>query len=120
MDSLVSTDWLAEQIGAPDLRIADASYHTVLHGPAGRDAAADFAAAHIPGAVFMDLPGFSDADSPLPSTLPGPAQFASRMAKAGLGDGTRIVLYDDAAHHTAARAWVMLSRSWSALIGFSR
>ncbi len=108
MEPLVSTAWLADQLDARDLRIADASYHVPLPGAAPRDAAAEFAAGHLPGAIFMDLDGFADRDSPLPSTLPGPAQFASRMSRLGLGDGTRIVLYDDAAHHTAARAWVML------------
>lgn len=108
MEPLVSTEWLAAQLSARDLRVADATYHVKLPGAPPRDAGAEFAAGHIPFAVFMDLDGFSDTASPLPSTLPGPAQFASRMARLGLGDGTRIVLYDDAAHHTAARAWVML------------
>ncbi|MEH3046605.1 sulfurtransferase [Sphingomonas adhaesiva] len=108
MEPLVTPEWLAANAGAPDLRIADATYHVSLAGEAVRDAAAEFTTGHIPGAVFMDLAGFSDTASPLPSTMPGPAQFASRMGKLGLGDGTRIVLYDDAAHRTAARAWVML------------
>lgn len=108
MEPLVTPEWLAANAGLPGLRIADASYHVSLAGEPVRDAAAEFAAGHIPGAVFMDLAAFSDAASPLPSTMPGPAQFASRMGRLGLGDGTRIVLYDDAAHRTAARAWVML------------
>lgn len=108
MDSLVTTDWLANELGARDLRVADASLHANFPGDRPRDARAEFEAGHIPGAVFMDLAGFADAASSLPSTLPGAAQFASRMGKLGLGDGTRIVLYDDAPHHTAARAWVML------------
>ena len=108
MDPLVTTEWLAAEQGARDLRIADASLHANFPGEPPRDAAAEFEQGHIPGAVFMDLAGFADAASPLPSTLPGPAQFASRMGKLGLGDGTRIVLYDDAPHHSAARAWVML------------
>ena len=108
MDSLVSAAWLADHLGAPDLRVADATYHVAFPGQPPRDAAAGFADGHIAGAVFMDLSAFSDAGNPLPSMLPGPGQFASRMGKLGLGDGTRIVLYDDADHHTAARAWVML------------
>jgi len=108
MDPLVSTQWLADHLADRDLRVADASYHINLSGEPNRDATAEFAAAHIPGAVFMDLAGFSDPDSPLPSTMPKAARFASRMAKLGLGDGLRIVLYDDASHVTAARAWVML------------
>jgi thiosulfate/3-mercaptopyruvate sulfurtransferase len=108
MPPLVSTAWLADELGARDLRVADASLHANFPGDAPRDARGEFVAAHIPGAVFMDLAAFADAASPLPSTLPGAAQFASRMGRLGLGDGTRIVLYDDAPHHTAARAWVML------------
>ncbi|KQT32926.1 3-mercaptopyruvate sulfurtransferase [Sphingomonas sp. Leaf412] len=108
MPPLVSTRWLATEAGARDLRIADATLHANFAGEPPRDARAEFAAGHIPGAVFMDLAAFADPAAPLPSTLPSPAQFGSRMAKLGLGDGTRIVLYDDAAHRTAARAWVML------------
>jgi thiosulfate/3-mercaptopyruvate sulfurtransferase len=108
MDPLVSTQWLADHLSDRDLRVADASYHIDLPGEPKRDAAAEFAHHHIPGAVFMNLAGFSDPDSPLPSTMPNAARFASRMAKLGLGDGLRIVLYDDASHVTAARAWVML------------
>ncbi len=108
MEPLVTPAWLAGEIGARDLRVADASLHANFPGDAPRDARAEFEAGHIPGAVFLDLAAFADAASPLPSMLPGAAQFASRMAKLGLGDGTRIVLYDDAPHHTAARAWVML------------
>ena len=108
MDPLVSTQWLADHLAERDLRVADASYHINLPGEPERDARAEFVAGHVPGAVLMDLAGFSDPDSLLPSTMPGPARFASRMARAGLGDGLRIVLYDDASHFTAARAWVML------------
>ncbi|WP_375272721.1 sulfurtransferase [Sphingomonas sp.] len=108
MDPLVSTQWLADHLADRDLRVADASYHIDLPGEPKRDAAAEFDVGHIPGAVFMNLAGFSDPDSSLPSTMPNAARFASRMARAGLGDGVRIVLYDDASHVTAARAWVML------------
>jgi len=108
MDPLVSTQWLADHLGDRDLRVADATYHINLPGEPDRDAAVEFAHGHVPGAVFMDLAGFSDPDSPLPSTMPDAARFASRMARVGLGDGLRIILYDDASHVTAARAWVML------------
>jgi thiosulfate/3-mercaptopyruvate sulfurtransferase len=106
MDALVSTEWLASQIEARDLRIADASWFLPEHG---RDAKAEYAAGHIPDAVFMDLDGFADKRSPLPSTMPPPEQLASRMSQLGLGDGCRIVLYDNSPLHTAARAWFMLT-----------
>ena len=105
MESLVSTQWLADEMGASDLRIVDASYHLPA---AGRDAVAEYEAAHIPGAVFMNLAELVDSSSPVENTLPSPAKFASRMQALGLGDGSRIVLYDDSAVKTAARAWFML------------
>lgn len=88
--------------------VVDASYHVGLPGEPPRDAAAEYAAAHIPGAIHMDLAGFSDPDSPLPSTMPDAARFAGRMGALGIDGGTPLVLYDDAPHHTAARAWMML------------
>lgn len=105
MDSLVSTDWLAKELGASDLRIVDASWHLP---DSGRDPAAEYEAAHIPGAVFMDLRDLVDATSSVPNTLPQPEKFASRMQSLGLGDGSRIVLYDDSPVKSAARAWFML------------
>jgi thiosulfate/3-mercaptopyruvate sulfurtransferase len=104
MDSLVTTEWLANELGANDLRIVDATY--ILDG--SRDAAAEYEAAHIPGAVFMDLAEIADTSSTLPSMLPRPEKFASRMQSLGLGDGSRIVLYDNSPLRTAARAWFML------------
>ncbi|WP_341207107.1 sulfurtransferase [uncultured Sphingomonas sp.] len=108
MTALVSTEWLAAHAGAPGLRILDASYHVGLPGEPPRDAAADFAAGHLPGATFMDLASFSAPDAPLPSTMPDATHFAARAGRLGLRGDERIVLYDDAPHHTAARAWVML------------
>ena len=105
MDSLVTTDWLANELGANDLRIVDATYFA---GFGDRNAAAEYDAAHIPGAVFMDLGEIADTSSDLPSMLPTPEKFASRMQSLGLGDGSRIVLYDNSPFHTAARAWFML------------
>jgi len=105
MDSLVTTDWLANELGANDLRIVDATYFA---GFGDRNAAAEYETAHIPGAVFMDLGEIADTSNDLPSMLPTPEKFASRMQSLGLGDGSRIVLYDNSPFHTAARAWFML------------
>jgi len=105
MDSLVSTDWLDAELGAPDLRIVDATYFL----PAmGRDARAEYEAAHIPGAVFFDIDEIADPASPLPHMLPSEHKFASRMQSLGLGDGNRFVVYDNSPLHSAARAWWML------------
>jgi thiosulfate/3-mercaptopyruvate sulfurtransferase len=103
MDSLVSTEWLAKELGASDLRVVDASWHLD-----GRDAAGEYEVGHIPGAVFMDLGGLADATTDLPMMLPQAEKFASRMQSLGLGDGSRIVLYDDSDVKTSARAWWML------------
>ena len=105
MDSLVSTEWLANEMGASDLRIVDCSKHLPA---ANRDALAEYEAGHIPGAVFMDLGDLVDTNAPVENTLPPAEKFASRMQSLGLGDGSRIVLYDDSAVKTSARAWFML------------
>lgn len=105
MDSLVSTEWLAGEMGASDLRIVDASWHLP---DAQRDPAADYAAGHIPGAVYMNLGELVDSNAPFDNTLPGAEKFASRMQSLGLGDGSRVVVYDDSAVKSAARGWFML------------
>lgn len=105
MDSLVTTEWLANEMGASDLRIVDASWHMPA---SGRNGLEEYLAGHIPGAVFMDLADLVDTTSPIDNTLPPPEKFASRMQSLGLGDGSRIVIYDDSAVKTAARAWFML------------
>ena len=107
MDSLVTTEWLANEMGASDLRIVDASKHLP---ETGRDAQAEYLAAHIPGAVFMDLSDLVDSDAPVENTLPSAAKFASRMQALGLGDGSRIVIYDDSPITSATRAGFMLTK----------
>lgn len=99
---LVSTDWLADAMDASDLRIVDATYFLP---EVGRDAAAEYEARHIPGAVFLDLGELADMTSPLPNTVPPAEKFASRMQALGLGDGSRIIIYDNSPHRTSARAW---------------
>src|SRR5688572_30705360 len=105
MDSLISTEWLERELGAPDLKILDAT--TFLPG-AVRDARAEFEHQHIPGAVFVDIEEVSDSDSPLPHMMPSEARFASRMQSLGARDGNRFVVYDNSPLHSAARVWWML------------
>lgn len=107
MDSLVSTQWLADEMGASDLRVIDASAFLPEHG---RVAALEYAACHIPGAVFMDLAELVDEHAPFDNTLPRAEKFASRMQDLGLGDGSRIVIYDDSPIRSATRAWFMLTQ----------
>ena len=105
MDSLVSTEWLEAELGAGDLRVVDATL--VLPGM-GRDARAEHAAAHIPGAVYFDIEEIADHDSPYPHMLPPAHKFSSRMQSLGIGDGNRVVVYDNSPLHSSARAWFML------------
>lgn len=105
MDALVTTEWLANEMDACDLRIVDASYHLP---DTGRNARAEYDHGHIPGAVFMDLAGLVDTSAGLENTVPPAAKFASRMQGLGVGDGSRIVIYDDSAVKTSARAWFLL------------
>ena len=102
---LVSTEWLAEHLAAPDIRIADASWYLPQ---AGRDARGEYLAAHIPGAVFFDIDDLSDETSALPHMLAPAPKFASRMRNLGLGDGNLIVVYDGMGIYSAPRAWWML------------
>jgi thiosulfate/3-mercaptopyruvate sulfurtransferase len=105
MENLVSTQWLVANLDAPDLVVLDASAHLP---DAGRDPAAEFAAGHIPGARYLDLPSFFDPDSPVPSAVPNPKQAAQRMSALGVPQGARVVVYDDSYVKTAARAWFIM------------
>lgn len=104
MDILVSTDWLAAALDAPDLVIIDASAHLPV---AGRNAAEEFAARHIAGARFLDLASLVDDTSPVPGAHPRPDQWAQRLAALGVTRASRIVFYDDSAIKSAARAWFL-------------
>jgi thiosulfate/3-mercaptopyruvate sulfurtransferase len=101
-DALVSTAWLADHLGAPDVRVVDASYYLPNEGLMGRE---EYEAHHIPGAVFFDIDEIADGRSPLPHMLPAPEKFSSRVRKLGLGDGVRIVVYDQRGLFSAARVW---------------
>jgi thiosulfate/3-mercaptopyruvate sulfurtransferase len=103
--SLVSTDWLAGNMGHPRVRIVDGSMYLPT---SGRDAAAEYAAAHIPGAIFFDLDATSDPRSGLPHMLPSEAEFAERMSELGVSDGDDVVVYDGSgANLSAPRVWWM-------------
>ncbi len=100
--TLVSTDWLAAHLNDPDLRVLDASYYLP---DMGRDARAEYQAAHIPGARFFDIDEISDTRSDLPHMVPPPEKFISRMRAMGVGDGHQVVVYDGAGLFSAARVW---------------
>lgn len=97
---LISTEALAARLGAPDLRLIDASWWLD-----GRDARADFERERLPGAVFFDLDAVSDRDSPYPHMLPSPEAFAEAMGAMGIGEADDIVVYDAQGLFSAARVW---------------
>ena len=101
---LVSTEWLAERLSAPDIRILDASWHMP---DTGRDAEAEYRAAHIPGARFFDIDRVADTGAALPHMLPPIEKFVSTVRRMGIGDGHRVVVYDQAGLYSAARVWWM-------------
>ncbi|MGI8930808.1 MAG: 3-mercaptopyruvate sulfurtransferase [Sphingomicrobium sp.] len=105
MDDLVSTAWLAQQLGSSDLAILDA---TLFMPSEPRDPAAEYAEAHIPGARRFDIEALSDHDHPAPHMLPGAAAFGAAMSEIGIGRDDRIVVYDNSPLRSATRAWFML------------
>jgi len=102
-DALVSTQWLADHMSAPDVHIVDATWFLPN---VDRDPRVEFEQQHIPGAVFFDVDGVVDSSSPLPNMLPSPEKFSSAMRELGPGDGNRIVVYDANGGFMAAhRVW---------------
>ncbi|HXZ03168.1 MAG TPA: 3-mercaptopyruvate sulfurtransferase [Stellaceae bacterium] len=104
-DALVSTEWLARHLDAPDLRIVDGTYTLPGVTPTAKEL---YAQRHLPGAVFFDIDDIADEHNPLPHMLPSAEKFAQRMRRLGLGDGHKIVIYDGTGLATAARPWWML------------
>ncbi len=100
--TLVSTDWLASHMRDPDLRILDASMY--MPG-SDRDAKAEYAEGHIPGARFFDIDDVSDSRSDLPHMAPPIEKFMSRLRAMGVGDGHQVVVYDGDGLFSAARVW---------------
>ena len=105
MESLVSTDWLAQHLGEPDLTIVDSSWHMPASGRRGRE---EYLEAHIPGARFLDIDELSDRSNPAPHMLPNAQEFGAAMEKLGIGRDDRIIVYDNSPTRTAARGWFTL------------
>lgn len=105
MDMLVSTQWLAHELGATDLRIVDA---TAFLPGTPRDPRAEYLAGHIPGALYLDLSTLNDPGDPRPAMVPTNDQFAARMAQLGIDGGHRIVVYDNSPLLTSGRGWWLM------------
>ena len=106
---LVSVERLAEWLASPRPPvIVDVRWYLGKPG-AGRAA---YLEGHLPDAIFLDLDeDLADPNglgAPGRHPLPSPAAFIERMAAAGIGDGDRVVGYDDAGGWVAARLWWML------------
>ncbi len=99
---LKSTEWLAGEIGKPNLVIVDSSYYLPTQK---RDPKAEYLAEHIPGAVFFDLNAIADHSTDLPHMLPGPNQFGEAAGKLGIAETDTIVVYDASGLYSAPRVW---------------
>ncbi|MDH5747886.1 MAG: 3-mercaptopyruvate sulfurtransferase [Rhodospirillales bacterium] len=104
-EALIETDWLAEHLEDPEIRILDASFFL----PAmGRDAEIEFELRHIPGARRFDVNAVADTATDLPHMLPDADFFAKTVGGMGIGNNTRVVVYDALGGFMAAmRAWWM-------------
>ncbi len=99
---LKPTEWLAGELGKPNLVVVDGSYYLPIQK---RDAKAEYLAAHIPGAVFFDIDAVCDHSSDLPHMLPGPDQFGEAAGKLGIAETDTIVVYDASGLYSAPRIW---------------
>lgn len=100
---LVDPDWLAEHLESPDVRVIDATWYLP---DAGRDARAEYAASHIPGAVYLDLStDLADESAPVRNTIAPPEKLARVFGEAGVGTDHRVVVYDRLAGYSAGRIW---------------
>jgi thiosulfate/3-mercaptopyruvate sulfurtransferase len=105
MGPLVTTDWLAGELGQPDLLVFDATKY-LPNEP--KDGKAEFLRAHIPGARYFDIDQIADPDTDLPHMVPTPGRFAKLMAALGVGNTSRIVFYDQKGLASAARGWWLM------------
>ncbi len=119
MDTIVSTEWLSQHLDDPDLVLLDCTVNQMpeddggFHNVSGR---AEYDKGHIPSAGFADLKGdLCDNNSPIEFAMPIPGQFCAAMGALGVGDNSRVVLYDTSYSAWAARVWWMLR--W---VGFDR
>ena len=99
---LKSTEWLAGQLGKPEVVVVDSSYYLTTQK---RDAMAEYLAGHIPGAVFFDINAVADHTTELPHMLPGPSQFGEQVGALGIADTDSIVVYDGTGLYSAPRVW---------------
>jgi thiosulfate/3-mercaptopyruvate sulfurtransferase len=105
MDLVVSTDWLAGELGKPDLVVLDCT--TYLPTEQG-NAPDGFRRAHIPGARLFNIDQIADPDSTLPHMVPTAARFEKLIGALGVSNATRVVFYDQHGLRASPRGWWML------------
>ncbi len=105
MKALVTTDWLAGELGKPDLVVFDATKYLPNEPKDGR---AEFRAAHVPGARYFDIDEVADPDTDLPHMVPSPGRFAKLMSALGVSNTSRVVFYDQKGLASAARGWWLM------------
>jgi thiosulfate/3-mercaptopyruvate sulfurtransferase len=103
-DPLVSTQWLADHLGDPRVKILDASYKMPGMTPLAKE---EFLNAHIPGAAFFDVDVISDHSNSLPHMFPSATQFGRDVGALGVGNDDTVVVYDAGGWSAAPRAWWM-------------
>lgn len=105
MGPLVTSEWLAGELGKPDLVVFDATKYLPNEN---KDGKAEFLNAHIPGARYFDIDEVADPDTDLPHMVPTPGRFAKLLGAMGVGNDTRVVFYDQKGLASAARGWWMM------------
>ena len=101
-DLLVTPQWLRTALARDDIKVVDASWYLPAQN---RDAKAEFAAGHIPGAVHFDIDAIADQKTDLPHMLPDAAAFAKAAGALGLSDIDTIIIYDGLGLFSAPRVW---------------
>ena len=102
---LVSTAWLAENLGKRNVVVFDTTKYLPNEA---KDGLTEFRKAHIPGARFFDIDAIADADTDLPHMVPAPGRFAKLVGALGVGNDSTIVFYDQKGLASAARGWWMM------------
>ena len=103
--ALVATEWLEAHLDDPGVRVVETTWYLPMDGRSGR---AEFESGHIRSAAYWDIDGIADPDDPRPHMAPSPARFAAQMDALGIGDSTRVIVYDRVGMMTVGRAWWML------------
>ena len=105
MENLVSTEWLAAELGKPGLMVFDTTKYLPNEPFDGK---AKFAEAHVPGADYFDIDLVADPDATLPHMIPSAARFEKLMGMLGVSNASRLVFYDQKGLASAARGWWLM------------